>query len=193
MPEANSHLWMLEAAMFQFRAAAATIEDESTAAPLRLAASVLENSIAGARNGVSAAVVNDIVFALGDVEGAMGELTAADYERLARPFELLRRDIESLRAAATLPGPLVARIHALQGKLKARRAAIERQTMVEGGGSEALPHAPEELREEALPIREQLAAAGFSTPALDTLIEEPSSLRFHSINAIVDELDVIAG
>ena len=38
---------------------------------------------------------------------------------------------------------------------------------------------------------EQLAASGFATPALDGLIDDPSSLRFHTIGEIVDELDVI--
>ena len=38
------------------------------------------------------------------------------------------------------------------------------------GAAEPLPHPPAELRAEALPIREQLAAAGFTTPALDALI-----------------------
>ena len=30
-------------------------------------------------------------------------------------------------------------------------------------------------------------------PSLDALIDDPSSLRFHSIGEIVDELDVITG
>ena len=70
--------------------------------------------------------------------------------------------------------------------------AIERQTYVEGG-SVALPHPPEALREEALPLARQLAASGFHTPALDALIADPESFRFHLIRELLDELDVIAG
>ena len=78
-----------------------------------------------------------------------------------------------------------------------RKPVLQRQdplrTDREDPSGETLPHPPESLREEALPLREQLAAAGFATPALDGLIDDPESLRFHSINEIVDELDVIAG
>ena len=98
-----------------------------------------------------------------------------------------------LKEATSLDASVVARIRALQAKLRARRAAIERQTFREGGDDAPLPHPPEELREEALPLRDALAASGFATPALDGLIDDPSALRFHSINEIVDELDVIAG
>ncbi|HEY2091404.1 MAG TPA: hypothetical protein VGJ81_05925 [Thermoanaerobaculia bacterium] len=81
----------------------------------------------------------------------------------------------------------------LQAKLKIRRGAIERQTFVENPSEAApLPHPPEELRADALPLRDTLASSGFGTPALDTLIDDPSSLRFHSINEIIDELHVIA-
>jgi len=51
----------------------------------------------------------------------------------------------------------------------------------------------EALRDEALPLRDQLVAAGFATPALDGLIDDPASLRFHSLTEIVDELEVIGG
>jgi hypothetical protein len=70
--------------------------------------------------------------------------------------------------------------------------AIERQTYVEGGAGR-LPHPPGALREEAVPLARQLTAAGFHTPALDALIADPESLRFHSIRELLDELDVIAG
>jgi hypothetical protein len=48
------------------------------------------------------------------------------------------------------------------------------------------------LRDDAVPIARQLVAAGFTTPSLDTLIADPGELRFHTINEIVDELDVVA-
>lgn len=193
MTEQNPHIWMVEAALFQFRSAIGSIDDEMTAGPLRLATSVLENAVAAAKNGVTAATVNDVVFAMNDVAGAVGELSGPDHDRVAPAFDLLKRDVDGLQGSVTLPEGLVDRIRALQAKLKTRRAAIERQTMVEGGTAEPLPHPPVELSGDAIPIREQLLAAGFATPALDAFIDDPSSLRFYSINAIVDELDVIAG
>jgi hypothetical protein len=47
------------------------------------------------------------------------------------------------------------------------------------------------LRDDAVPLARQLAAAGFVTPVLDALIADLDSLRYHSINELVDELDVI--
>jgi len=183
---------MLEAALFQLRTGAEEV-DAIYAPPLELSLSVLANAIAGAREGVNAARVGDIEFALNDLSAAIDELPAADAERLAEPLQMMRGDLDRLKEATSLDASLVARIRALQTKLRARRAAIERQTYREGGSDEALPHPPDELREEALPLRDALAAAGFATPALDGLIDDSAALRFHSINEIVDELDVIGG
>jgi hypothetical protein len=67
------------------------------------------------------------------------------------------------------------------------------QYRIEGAPEVLLPHPPEELRDEAVPIARQLVAAGFETPSLDTLIAEHDSLRYHTLNEIVDELDVVLG
>ena len=85
-------------------------------------------------------------------------------------------------------------IGALVTKLKTRRAAIERETFRDPSApAQPLPHPAEELRADALSLRDHLAGAGFPTPALDALIADPASLRFHSINELIDELDVIVG
>jgi len=82
----------------------------------------------------------------------------------------------------------------LQVKLKARAKAMERgQFRTEGAPEEPLPHPPAELREAAIPISRELAAAGFDTPVLNALVADPENLRYHMLNEIVDELDVIAG
>jgi hypothetical protein len=181
---------MLEAALFQLRSGAEGVAPPY-ASQLELCFSVLANAIAGARDGVNAARVNDIDFALNDLAAAIGELPAVDAERLAEPLQMMRDDVERLKQETSLSRDLLDRIRIFQEKLRARGAAIERKTYREGADGEPLPHPPEALRDEALPLREQLAAAGFATPALDALIDEPSSLRLHSIREIVDELDVI--
>ena len=104
----------------------------------------------------------------------------------------LRRDIDALTAATALDPAVVAQIRAFQSKLRERMKAIERQTFVEGG-AEPLPHPPEALRDDAIPIARQLAAAGFATPSLNALIADPASTRLHSLRDIADELDVILG
>jgi hypothetical protein len=182
---------MLEAALFQLRTGAEGV-DPMYATQLEICFSVLSNAIAGARDGVNAARVNDIEFALNDLSAAIDELPADDAGRLAEPLQMMRGDLARLKEATSLDGGVLDRIRALQAKLRARRSAIERQTYREGD-AEPLPHPPAELRAEALPLRDQLAAAGFATPALDGLIDEPESLRFHSIMEIVDELEVIGG
>ena len=183
---------MMEAALFQLRGAIDGIEDPFLRSQIRLGTDVLSNAIANASNGVNAAAVNDIEFALNDVIGAVGELTAPDAATLVPIVEMLQRDVIGLKELTALAPDVVSAIRALQAKLKIRRTAIERQTFVENAAA-ALPHPPEELRADALPLRDSLALAGFTTPALDTLISDPTSLRFHSINEIIDELDVIAG
>jgi len=185
---------MLQAALFQLRGAIDAIEDPFLRSQIRLSTDVLANAVAAASNGVNAASVNDIEFALNDVAGAVGELTAADAEKLQPIVEMLQRDVAALKELTALSPAVITAIRALQGKLKTRRGAIERQTYVENPSEGApLPHPPEELRGDALPLRESLNASGFTTPALDGLIDDPTTLRFHSVNEIIDELDVIAG
>ena len=183
---------MLQAALFQLRGAIEGIEDPFLRSQIRLGTDVLSNAIDHTSNGVNAAIVNDIEFALNDVIGAVGELTAPDAATLLPIVEMLQRDVIALKELTALAPDVVSAIHALQAKLKIRRSAIERQTFVENASAQ-LPHPPEELRADALPLRDQLTVAGFATPALDALIDDPGSLRFHSINEIIDELDVIAG
>jgi hypothetical protein len=183
---------MLEAALFQLRTGAEDV-DAIYAPQLELSLSVLAHAVAAARDGLNAARVSDIEFALNDLAAAIDELPASDADRLAGPLQMMRGDLERMKEASALDAGVIAQIRALQAKLRARRAAIERQTFVEGGDPAPLPHSPEQLRADALPLRDALAASGFATPALDALIEEPEGLRFHGINEIFDELDVIAG
>ena len=182
---------MLEAALFQLRTGAEGV-DAMFATQLETCFSVLANAVAGAREGINAARVSDIEFALNDLSAAIDELPADDAGRLAEPLAMMREDLARLKEQTSLDGAVIDRIRALQTKLRARRTAIERQTYREGD-AEPLPHPPEILRDEAVPLRDQLVAAGFATPALDGLIDDPASLRFHSLTEIVDELEVIGG
>jgi hypothetical protein len=182
---------MLEAALFQLRAASGDVDPES-APQLGLCINVLAGAIAAGHDRVNAAIVNDIEFATNDLSTAIDELPQTDADRLAPLLAVLREDLSILKSATALDPGLIARIRAFQMKLRERMKAIERQTYVEGD-SVPLPHPPEALREEAIPFAGQLAAAGFPTPALDALLAEPESLRFHSIRDLFDELDVIVG
>jgi hypothetical protein len=182
---------MLEAALFQLRAASSDI-DRDVAPQLALCVNVLANAIAAGHDGVNASVASDIEFAFNDLSAAVDELPQADADRLAPMMVTLRREIEALTAATALDPTVIAQIRAFQSKLRERMKAIERQTFVEGGG-EPLPHPPEALRDEAIPIARQLLAAGFATPSLNALISDPASTRLHSLHDIADELDVILG
>jgi len=178
---------MMQAALFQLRAAVASIEDPFTRSQLQLAVNVLGNAVdAAAANGVNAASVNEIDFALNDVAASV-----ADVPEIESIVTMLQKDVAVLKQQTALPADVITAIRALQSKLRARKNAIERQTFVEDATSAPLPHPPEELRADAMPIRDRLTQAGFATPGLDSLIADPSSLRFHSINELVDELDVI--
>jgi hypothetical protein len=180
---------MLEAALFQLRAAASDI-DRELAPQLGLSINILANAIAAGRDGVNASVASDIEFAFNDLSAAVDELSQSDADRLAPIIVTLRHDIDTLTAATALDPTVVEQIRAFQSKLRERMKAIERQTFVQGGGEE-LPHPPEALREEAIPIARQLSAAGFQTPCLNALIAEPETLRFHLLREMVDELGVI--
>ncbi len=181
---------MMEAALFQLRAA---LSDDPMLLPIRISADVLGNAVAAAKNeGVNAARVNDIEFALNDLIAAIDDAGAPDEVYAA--IALLQNDAAALRNATALPHELTTAIRELQAKLKERARAMERaQFRVEGREPEPLPHPPEALREAAIPLARQLAAEGFATPSLDLLIAEPEELRYHTINEIVDELDVVLG
>lgn len=185
-----NELVMMEAALFQLRAA---LEDDPELLSIRLSSDVLGHAVLAAKeHGVNAARVNDIEFALNDLIAAVDDAGAPD--AICSAVAMLQNDAATLRAASALPKDLVAAIRALQTKLRARAKAMERgQYRAEGTEPEPLPHPPEELREAAIPLVRQLAGEGFNTPALDTLLADPEALRYHTLNEIVDELDVIAG
>jgi hypothetical protein len=67
------------------------------------------------------------------------------------------------------------------------------QYRMEGTDAEPLPHPPEELRNDAVPLVRQLAAAGFDTPSLIALVADPDELRYHTLNEVADELGVVSG
>jgi hypothetical protein len=182
---------MLEAALFQLRAAASDIDPE-VAPQLGLSINMFTNAIASGREAMNASVASDIEFAFNDLSAAVDELPQSDADRLAPMMASLGRDIDALTAATALEPTVLAQIRAFQSKLRERMKAIERQTFIEGIPEEP-PHSPEALREEAIPIARQLAAVGFATPSLNVLIADPDSVRFHSLREMLDELDVIAG
>lgn len=185
-----TELMMMEAALFQLRAA---VGDDPMLLSVRISTEVLANAVAAAKNeGVNTARVNDIEFALNDLIVAIDDAGATDEIYLA--VAMLQNDTASLRNKTALPVELTKSVRELQTKLKERAKAMERsQYRAEGSVADALPHDPAMLREAAIPIVRQLAAAGFSTPALDLLIAVPQELRYHTINEIVDELDVVLG
>lgn len=186
-----TELVMLEASLFHFRTALASVEDEIMLSQLELTTSVLANAVAAAREALNAARVSDIEFALNDVAGAVDSLSAADAALLEPPLAMLRDDVEALKEATALPSGLIDAMHELCAKLRARKTAIERQTFVEGATAE-LPHPPQELAPAARALRERLAEAGFATPGIDAFLEDPGELRLHRIIEMVDELEVIA-
>jgi hypothetical protein len=181
---------MLKAAAFNLRAAAALIEDEYSASQLRLPLTVLSNAIDAAAETMTSALVNEIEFAMNDFVFAVDQLSAADAARFDEPLAMLRDDIARLKEATSLAPEVVSAMKALHGKLGIRKKAVERQTYVEGGSTDPLPHAPEELRTDALPIRDALRSAGYATPALDALIDDPASFRLHGILDTMNELEV---
>ena len=185
-----SELMMMEAALFQLRAA---LEDDPQLLPIRLSADVLGHAVSAAKEqGVNAARVNDIEFALNDLIAATDDAGAPD--AICTAVALLQNDAAALRAATALPNDVVASIRALQAKLRTRARAMERaQYRAEGTAADPLPHPPEELRADAVPLARHLAGAGFATPVLDDLVASRDELRYHTLNELVDELDVIAG
>ena len=93
----TEELTLLESALFQLKAAAASVNE------MQLTITVLSQAIESAQQHLSAAVVNDIDFALNDVAGAVGELSAADAERIAPIVTLLQDDVARLKESTSLP------------------------------------------------------------------------------------------
>lgn len=185
-----SELNTMEAALLQLRAALA---DDPELLPMRLSADVLANAVSAAKDtGINAARVNDVEFALNDLVAAVDDAGAPDV--VFSTVALLQNATATLRRANALPAETISAIRDLVKRLRTRAKALERsQYRVEGTDAAPLPHPPAELRELAIPLSRQLAAAGFATPVLDQLIADPESLRYHSVNEIADELEVVAG
>ena len=185
-----SDLQTMEAAVQELRAA---LTDDPALLGMRLSADVLANAIAAAKgSGVNAARVNDIEFALSDLVSAVDDAGAPDAVLFA--VAGLQNETAALRRANALPADTISAIRDLVHRLRTRAKALERsQYRVEGTEAAPIPHPAEELRELAIPIARELAAAGFATPSLDELIARPNSLRYHSVNEIADEMEVIAG
>ena len=185
-----SELLMMEAALFQLRAGLA---DDPTFLAVRISADILAQNLAAARDqGINTARVNDIEFALNDLVAAIDDVGAPD--EVYRAIALLQNDAAALRKMSALPAEVIAAVRALQLKLKTRARAMERsQFRAEGTEAEPLPHPPDELRNDAIPLLRQLSAAGFDAPSLVSLVADPDELRYHTLNEVVDELDVVAG
>ena len=184
---------LLEASLFQLKSAINNVDDPMFKSQLNLSMGMLASAVQSAIDSLSPATVNDVEFALNDVAATVGELSAADADVVTPALEMMQNDVATLKAATSLSPKLVEAVRAFQEKLRARKTAVERQTYREGGSNEALPFPPAELAAEATMMRPFLAKSGFATPALDDLIADPESLRFHSIGEILDELDVIIG
>lgn len=185
-----SELVMMEAAIFQLRAA---IADDPGAMAISIAANVLSNAIAAAKqDGVNAARVNDIEFAMNDLIAAVDDEGNAP-DGVFTAIAMLQNDVAKLRSASAVPKETIAAIRDLQTRLRARAKAMERaQYRAEGTEAEPLPHSPDELRALAVPLARQISGLGFTTPSLDELIAAKDELRYHTLNEVVDELDVIA-
>ena len=102
----TEELTMVEAALFQLRAAAADV-DPMYQSQMQLTIGMLTNAVDGARQGISAATVNDIEFALNDLAGVVGELSAVDAHRLAPVLTLLQDDVARLKESTALPSTVV--------------------------------------------------------------------------------------
>ena len=185
-----SELVMMEAALFQLRAA---IADDPAAMAINIAANVLSNAIVAAKqDAINAARVNDIEFAMNDLIAAVDDEGGAP-EGVFSAIAMLQNDVARLRAATAIPKETIAAIRDLQTRLRTRAKAMERaQYRAEGSDPEPLPYSPEELRALAVPLARQLAGLGFATPSLDDLVASRDELRYHTLNEVVDELDVIA-
>lgn len=184
---------ILRTTLGQLRDSVDRVGDAFARSGLQLAAEVLSQE-AGTPgdSSMNASRANAIRFAFADVEAAAADLSGSDAALVQPLVERMRRPVENLAAAHALSGETLKAVASLQAKLKIRSKAIQRRTFEENP-HDPLPHPPEQLAGEARLLRDQLAAAGFSTPSLDVLVEDPSSVHLHGLTEIVDELDVIAG
>src|SRR5947209_19785636 len=114
-----SDVAILEAALFQLRAAASDIDAE-VAPQLGLSINILANAIASGRDAVNASIASDIEFAFNDLSAAVDELPQSDADRLAPLMAALRRDIDALTAATELEPAVIAQIRAFETKLRER-------------------------------------------------------------------------
>lgn len=160
---------------------------------LRLAATVLGNAIEAIRNEPSLSNLSDAEFAFADVVSITTEVPAQDEEILTPPVEALRDALQSLKSASSLPPETLAHARDLQGKLRERRAALQRQGYrMEGEDPPHIPHHPRELCLPARRLQRLLGEAGFKFASLDKLVASPDEFALHDLDDLIAELDTPA-
>ncbi|MFN2441973.1 MAG: hypothetical protein ABR517_04765 [Thermoanaerobaculia bacterium] len=159
---------------------------------LRLAATVLTNSVEAIRNDPSPAALSDAEFAFGDVTAITSEVPQEDEDLLNPPIEQLRRALTSLKEGRTLDPELVAKARELQQKLRDRRTALERHGFrFEGEEQDHIPNHPRELCLPARQLHRALQEQGFVMRPLEKLVSNPDEFVYHDVADLIAELDIV--
>lgn len=179
----------IASAFDRLRTAIEEMEDEFYRNQLRLAATVLGNSIAGMDSDPSPSQVSDAEFAFGDVTSIAAEIPPGDEERINPAIESVRQALSALKQTGTLPDEVLGQVRALQEKLKERRVGLERQGYRFEGEDAHVPHHPRELCLPARQLQRVLSAAGFSIHSLDKLVSSPDEFVYHDVADLIAELE----
>lgn len=179
----------IASAFDRLRTAIDSLEEDFYRTQLRLAATVLGNSIAAMADDPSPAEVSDAEFAFGDVTSIASEINDADEARLNPAIEEVRQALSALKQTGTLPQEVLGQVGALQEKLRERRIGLERQGFRFEGDEAHIPHHPRELCLPARQLQRALSAAGFTIHALDKLVSSPDEFVYHDVADLIAELE----
>lgn len=179
----------IASAFDRLRTAIDGVEDEFYRNQLRLAVTVLGNSIAAMDSEPSPSQVSDTEFAFGDVTSIAAEIPPGDEERINPPIEEVRQALSALKQTKTLPDEVLGQVRALQEKLSERRIALERQGYRFEGEDAHVPHHPRELCLPARQLQRVLSSSGFSIHSLDKLVSSPDEFVYHDVADLIAELE----
>ncbi|HUP65158.1 MAG TPA: hypothetical protein VM557_07750 [Thermoanaerobaculia bacterium] len=179
----------LAATFERLREAIESMSDPFYQTQLRLAATVLGNSIETIRTDPSPANISDAEFAFGDITAIAGEIPTEDEERLNPLIDELRQGLASMKESKSLPPEVVQQVRQLQEQLKERRVALERQGFRFESEEAHIPNHPRELVLPARRLHRILAESGFTIRSLDKLVAEPDDFAYHDVSDLIADLD----
>lgn len=168
------------------------VSDDFMGKNLELSAQMLSKEASTAFELPNPRTIKGLAFALNDLIGMTGDLSSEVQSQFQAMFETLRHEVSRLQSEFSLSEATANKLKALRTRLTERRGAREKQLYLPPGSPMApLPHEPATMQADAVVLQREVAAAGFESPALDRLAENPATFELRDVTELIDEINAI--